>query len=110
MKYLLHWLLPAAAALAAFTALPAAANQALATAKSCMACHGVDKKLVGPAFKDIARRYAGNKDADALLVTKIMKGSRGAWGPVPMPPNTRVSEAEAKKLSAWMMSLTRDAQ
>lgn len=103
MKYLLHLLLPAVTA--ALTAFPAAADPALATAKSCMACHGIDRKLVGPSFKDVARRYAGNKDAHSLLVTKIMKGSSGAWGPVPMPPNIRVSEAEAKKLSAWMMSL-----
>ena len=93
------------AALAAVTAAaPAMADEALAKAKNCMACHSVDKKLVGPAYKDVAKKYAGQKDAEATLVTHVMKGSKDVWGPVPMPPNN-VTEAEAKKLVAWVLSL-----
>ncbi|MDB5947160.1 MAG: cytochrome c, class [Ramlibacter sp.] len=84
---------------------PALAEQALATAKNCMACHAIDKKLVGPAYKDVAAKYAGQKDAVDKLSVKIMKGGAGVWGPVPMPANTQVNEAEAKKLAAWVLSL-----
>lgn len=91
------------AALAAVSA-PALADQALATAKNCMACHAVDKKLVGPSYKDVATKYAGQKDAVDKLAVKIMKGGSGVWGPVPMPANAQVSEADAKKLAAWVMS------
>ncbi len=84
---------------------PAMADLALATSKNCMACHAVDKKLVGPAYKDVAAKYAGQKDAVDKLSAKIMKGGSGVWGPVPMPANTQVNEAEAKKLAAWVLSL-----
>ncbi|MDP3137086.1 MAG: c-type cytochrome [Burkholderiaceae bacterium] len=86
-------------------AAPAFADQALATAKNCMACHAVDKKLVGPAYKDVAKKYAGQKDATDKLAAKILKGGSGVWGPVPMPANPQVSDAESKKLAAWVMSL-----
>jgi len=86
-------------------ATPALADLALAKAKNCMACHAVDKKLVGPAYKDVAAKYAGQKDAVDKLAIKIMKGGSGVWGPVPMPANTQVSEAEAKQLAAWVLSL-----
>src|SRR5574343_214679 len=76
---------------------PAFADQALATSKNCMACHAVDKKLVGPAFKDIATKYKGDKSAADKLATKVIKGGSGVWGPVPMPANAQVSEAESKK-------------
>ncbi len=94
-------------ALAALDALsaPALADQALATAKNCMACHAVDKKLVGPAYKEVAAKYAGQKDAVDKLAIKIMKGGSGVWGPVPMPANVQVNEAEAKKLAAWVLTL-----
>ena len=93
-------------ALATLSALsvPALADQALATAKNCMACHAVDKKLVGPAYKDVAAKYAGQKDAVDKLALKILKGGSGVWGPVPMPANAQVNEAEAKKLAAWVLS------
>ena len=84
-------------------AAPALADQALATAKNCMACHAVDKKLVGPAYKDVAAKYAKDKGAVDKLAAKIMKGGSGVWGPVPMPANAQVNEAEAKKLAAWVM-------
>ena len=93
------------ALLAAACVMPALADQALATAKNCMACHAIDKKLVGPAYKDVAAKYAGQKDAVDKLSQKIMKGGSGVWGAVPMPANTQVNEAEAKKLAAWVLTL-----
>lgn len=89
--------------LSAFAA-PVFADQALATAKNCMACHTVDKKVVGPAYKDVAKKYAGDKTAADKLATKIVKGGSGVWGAVAMPANPQVTEAEAKKLAAWVLS------
>ncbi|HEY0200925.1 MAG TPA: c-type cytochrome [Burkholderiaceae bacterium] len=86
-------------------AAPVWADQALATSKNCMACHATDKKLVGPAYKDVAAKYAGQKDAVDKLAAKIVKGGSGVWGPVPMPANPQVSEAEAKKLAAWVLTI-----
>jgi cytochrome c len=83
---------------------PVLADQALATAKNCMACHAVDKKLVGPSYKDVAAKYAGQKDAADKLAAKIQKGGAGVWGPVPMPANPQVNEADAKKLAAWVLA------
>jgi cytochrome c len=94
----------ALAAMAAVSA-PVLADQALATAKNCMACHAVDKKLVGPSYKEVANKYAGQKDAADKLAIKIQKGGSGVWGPVPMPANAQVSEAEAKKLAGWVLTL-----
>lgn len=84
---------------------PALADLKLATAKNCMACHAIDKKLVGPAYKDVAAKYAGQKDAADKLAAKVMKGGAGVWGPVPMPANTQVTPDEAKKLVAWVLTL-----
>jgi cytochrome c len=84
--------------------LPALADQALATSKNCMACHAIDKKLVGPAYKDVAAKYAGDKSAADKLAAKVMKGGVGVWGQIPMPANPQVNEAEAKKLVAWVLS------
>ena len=84
---------------------PAFADQALATAKNCMACHAVDKKLVGPSYKDVAKKYAGQKDAADKLAAKVIKGGSGVWGAIPMPANPQVNEAESKKLTAWVLSL-----
>lgn len=92
------------ATLALGLAAPAFADLALATSKNCMSCHAVDRKVLGPAFKDIAAKYKDNKGATDLLATKIIKGGAGVWGPVPMPANTQVSEADAKKLAAWVLS------
>jgi len=69
-----------------------------------MACHAVDKKLVGPSYKDVARKYAGDKTAVDKLAAKMIKGGSGVWGAIPMPANPQVSEAEAKKLAAWVLS------
>lgn len=90
--------------LSIFAMTPALADQALATSKNCMACHAVEKKLVGPAYKDIARKYGQDKTAADRLAAKVIKGGSGAWGAVPMPANPQVSEAEAKKLVGWILS------
>ncbi|MBS0551243.1 MAG: c-type cytochrome, partial [Proteobacteria bacterium] len=94
----------AAVAAGLLSAAPAFANADLAKAKNCLACHAVDKKLVGPAYKDVAAKYAGQKDAAAMLATKIQKGGVGAWGQVPMPPNPQVNDAEAKQLVEWILA------
>lgn len=83
---------------------PALADMALATSKNCMACHAVDKKLVGPSYKDIATKYAGQADAADKLANKVVKGGSGAWGPVPMPANAQINDADAKKLVAWILA------
>lgn len=92
-------------ALAAASAAPAFANADLAQKKSCLACHATDKKLVGPAYKDVAAKYAGQKDAAAMLATKIQKGGVGVWGQVPMPANPQVSADEAKTLADWVLTI-----
>lgn len=83
---------------------PAFASAELAGKKNCLACHAVDKKLVGPAYKDVAAKYKGQKDAVAKLAEKIQKGGVGAWGQVPMPANA-VTADEAKQLATWVMSI-----
>lgn len=83
----------------------AMASLELAKAKNCMACHSVDNKVVGPAYKDVAKKYAGDKTAEAKLTQKVIKGGSGVWGAVPMPANAQVSEAEAKTLVKWVLSL-----
>ena len=92
--------------LATLTAVsaPALADEALAKSKNCMACHAVDKKLVGPAYKEIAKKYAGDAKAADMLAAKIIKGGAGVWGAIPMPANPQVSEADAKKLAGWVLS------
>lgn len=98
----------AAAMLVAGTAnakVDAAAAQALAQKSACMACHSVDKKLVGPAYKDVAKKYKGDKTAEAKLIEKVKKGGSGVWGPVPMPPNAAVKDADIKTLVQWVLSL-----
>ena len=88
---------------AAVAVTPTFANQELAQKKNCLACHAMDKKLVGPAYKDVAAKYAGQKDAVAKLSEKIQKGGVGAWGQIPMPAN-QVTADEAKQLAAWVMT------
>lgn len=96
----IYALLAAAAVLASG---PVLANAELAQKKNCMACHAVDKKLVGPAYKDVAAKYAGDKDAVAKLSAKVIKGGAGVWGQIPMPANA-VTEAEARQLVTWVLS------
>ena len=97
-------LLAGAAALA--TAFSAAADDQmkLATDKGCTACHAVDKKVIGPAYKEVAKKYKGDAKAPEMLAQKVVKGGQGVWGPIPMPPN-KVSDEEAKKLVAWILAL-----
>lgn len=81
------------------------ANQELASKKNCMTCHTLEKKVVGPAFKDVAAKYKGDASAVAKLATKVSKGGSGVWGANPMPANPQVNEAEAKALATWILSL-----
>jgi len=91
-------------ALAAAVALPAQAQEALAKKHNCLACHTVDKKLVGPAYKDVAAKYRNDSGAQAKLVEKVKKGGQGVWGQVPMPPNPAVPDAELNSLVKWILS------
>jgi len=87
-------------------AAPAAkADEALAKKHNCLACHTVDKKLVGPAYKDVAKKYRGQAGIEAKLIEKVKKGGGGVWGPIPMPPNTAVPDADVKKLVEWILKL-----
>lgn len=91
-------------ALAAAVALPAQAQEELAKKHNCLACHTVDKKLVGPAYKDVAAKYRSDSGAQAKLVAKVKKGGQGVWGQVPMPPNPQVPDAELNSLVKWILS------
>ncbi|HEY8607321.1 MAG TPA: c-type cytochrome [Noviherbaspirillum sp.] len=82
----------------------AMANADLAKSKNCMACHSVANKVVGPSFKDVAAKYAGQKDAEDKLTQKVIKGGAGVWGAVPMPANAQVTEAEARTLVKWILA------
>ena len=102
MKHLAWTLTTAFAAAAA----PAMADEALAKARNCMACHAMEKRLVGPSYKDVARKYAPDGGAAVdKLVQKVLKGGSGVWGVVPMPPNAGVNDAEARQLVAWILPL-----
>jgi cytochrome c len=85
----------------------AMANDGLALAQknSCLACHQIDKKLVGPAYKDVAAKYKGDKTAEAKLVKKVKEPGKGVWGEIPMPPNAQVSDADIKTIVHWILSL-----
>ena len=93
-----------AAAAAIPASLPAQAQEELAKKHACLACHAVDKKLVGPAYKDVAAKYRGDASAEAKLVEKVKKGSQGTWGQMPMPPNTNVPDADVRALVKWILS------
>jgi cytochrome c len=97
------------AALAAVGAMlistAASAQLELAKQKNCLACHAVDKKLVGPAYKDVAAKYANDKDAAPRLAKKVREGGVGVWGQIPMPANPQVNEAESLQLVKWVLSL-----
>jgi len=93
------------AAILAVAALPALANEELAKKNACTACHAVDKKIVGPAFKEVAAKYRSDKTAEARLVKKVKEGGVGVWGQVPMPPNSTVSDKDIQALVKWVLSL-----
>jgi cytochrome c len=86
-------------------ATPAAAQEELAKKHNCLVCHQVDKKVVGPSYKDVAAKYANDKTAEAKLFEKVKKGGVGVWGQVPMPPNATVPDADIKALVKWILSL-----
>lgn len=86
-------------------AADAASPEALMKKNACVACHAVEKKMVGPSYKDVAAKYRGQKDIEAKLVEKVKKGGVGAWGQIPMPPNANVSDADAKTLVHWILTL-----
>lgn len=101
MKSMIPLLAGVAASLTLAT--PAFANADLAQKKNCMACHSVDKKVVGPSFKEVAAKYAGKADAAGMLAGRVVKGGQGAWGQIPMPANPQVTDAEAKQLVTWIL-------
>lgn len=80
------------------------ASADLAAKNACTACHAVDKKLVGPSFKEVAAKYAGDKDAETKLAKKVKEGSSGVWGPVPMPANAAVKDEDIKALVKWVLA------
>jgi len=84
--------------------LPAQAQEELAKKHACFACHAVDKKLVGPAYKDVAAKYRDDPKAEAKLFEKVKKGGQGVWGQVPMPPNSQVPDADIHSLVKWILS------
>ena len=102
MKRTLIVTLASAASLLAIA--PAHASMDLAKAKNCTACHAVDKKLIGPSYKDVAAKYATDKDAVAKLSKKVREGGVGAWGQIPMPANPQVNADEATALVKWVLS------
>ncbi|MBV8210013.1 MAG: c-type cytochrome [Burkholderiaceae bacterium] len=83
----------------------ASAQLELAQKKNCLACHTIDKKLVGPSYKDVAKKYENDKDAPARLAKKVREGGVGVWGQIPMPANPQVNEAESLQLAKWVLSL-----
>lgn len=90
----------------ASAAVDAKAAEALAQKSGCLACHGIDKKVIGPSYKDIAAKYKGDKGAEAKLIGKVKNGGSGVWGPIPMPPNTPlVKDADIKTLVQWVLSM-----
>lgn len=101
MKYFAQ--LALAAALVSVS-MPTLANLELAQKNACMACHSADKKLVGPAYQEVAKKYAGQKDAATTLAESIRKGGSGKWGPVPMPAQPALSDADVKTLANWVLS------
>jgi cytochrome c len=105
MKKKVIWF--AATSALVLTGAPALAQDAqkLLKDKACLSCHSLDNKIVGPAYKDVAKKYRGRKDAQAYLSKKIREGSNGVWGQIPMPPNTTVSEPEANALAKYVLSL-----
>lgn len=97
-------LIVALAAVSSLMSTPAFASMDLAKKNACMACHAVDKKLVGPAYQEIAKKYAGQKDAAANLAKSIKAGGAGKWGPVPMPAQAALSDADALTLATWILA------
>src|SRR4051812_20935417 len=96
----------ACAVLAGLTlATGAYANEKLAQASGCMTCHGIDKKIIGPSYTDVAAKYRSDKTAEAALIKKVKAGGKGVWGETPMPPNAHVKDEDIKTIVEWILSL-----
>lgn len=104
MKQFVIATLMLACAASANAAVDAAKAQEIANKNACMGCHQVDKKLVGPAYKDVAAKYKGDKNALATLTKKVKSGGAGVWGPVPMPANAALSDADLKTVVEWVLA------
>jgi cytochrome c len=107
MKIIVTLLAAAAAATlaAGAHAADASAGESLAKSSGCFACHTVDKKLVGPGYKEIADRYRKDKEAEASLIQKVKVGGKGVWGDIPMPPNAHVKDADIKTMVQWILAV-----
>ncbi len=81
------------------------ASEKLAQSSGCMTCHGADKKVIGPSYKDVAAKYQKDKNAEAYLVKKVKAGGKGVWGDIPMPPNAHVKDEDAQTMVRWILSL-----
>lgn len=106
----LQWMITAGAAMLAMAGaqaqgVDANAAMALAQKNGCLACHGLDSKMVGPSWRDVGKKYAGVADAEEKLVAKVRKGGKGVWGEVPMPPNVTVKEADVRTLVQYVLTL-----
>src|SRR4051794_4175982 len=101
-KPMKHLFSASAIAAALMLAGAAHAQEKLAQASGCMTCHAIDKKVIGPAYKDVANKYRGDKNAPAMLFEKVKKGGKGNWGDIPMPPNAHVKDEDIKSLVAWV--------
>jgi cytochrome c len=93
-----------AATLALLFAGAVQADEKLAQANGCMTCHQIDKKILGPSYKDVAAKYKGDKAAEATLVKKVKDGGKGTWGEMPMPPNAHVKDADIATLVKWILA------
>ena len=103
-----HWIALAAGMSVvggASAALDNTAAEATMKKDGCVACHAIDKKVIGPAYQEVAAKYKGDKDAATKLVDKVKKGGVGVWGQIPMPPNAQVPDADVKELVAWILTL-----
>jgi cytochrome c len=101
----MHRFLPVLVALGfGLAQAPAFASPELARSRNCLACHAADKKLIGPSYRDVAAKYASDKDAVTRLAKKIREGGVGAWGQIPMPANPQVTADEATALARWILA------
>jgi cytochrome c len=106
MKYFSHMVLSASLILASLNAIAADPAEALAQKSGCLNCHGISNKILGPAYKDVAAKYKGDKTAEARLITKVKVGGSGAWGSMPMPANSpQVKDDDIKTIVKWVLSL-----
>lgn len=94
-----------AIALALTAAGTAQANEKLLQSGGCMTCHGVDKKVIGPSYKEIATKYGNDKGAEAALIKKVKAGGKGVWGEMPMPPNAHVKDEDIKTMVQWILAI-----